>query len=72
MASIAIILGGSIYYTWVKHVESNPASSASRTGSRSSSREKVVYERVPMDDLEAGKDVASDEEVEAKRKSLSD
>ncbi|KAJ7725602.1 hypothetical protein B0H14DRAFT_3519291 [Mycena olivaceomarginata] len=38
-ASIAIILGGSIYYTWVKHKET----------------EAAAYERVPMDDLEGGK-----------------
>ncbi|KAJ7359581.1 hypothetical protein DFH08DRAFT_846447 [Mycena albidolilacea] len=39
-ASIAIILGGSIYYTWVKHKETEAA---------------AAYERVPMDDLEGGK-----------------
>ncbi|KAI5120405.1 hypothetical protein M0805_000184 [Coniferiporia weirii] len=45
-ASIAIILGGSIYYTWVKHAESQgPASSP----------EKKAYERVALDEMEAGK-----------------
>ncbi|KAL5478355.1 hypothetical protein ACEPAI_2539 [Sanghuangporus weigelae] len=45
-ASIAIILGGSIYYTWVKHVESQhpPAHSAEK-----------AYERVPLDEIEDGK-----------------
>ncbi|KAL5497949.1 hypothetical protein ACEPAH_2880 [Sanghuangporus vaninii] len=45
-ASIAIILGGSIYYTWVKHVESQypPTHSAEK-----------AYERVPLDEIEAGK-----------------
>lgn len=44
-ASIAIILAGSIYYTWVKHTESQrpPASG------------QGAYERVAMDDVEAGK-----------------
>ncbi|KAJ7241723.1 hypothetical protein B0H12DRAFT_1133495 [Mycena haematopus] len=39
-ASIAIILGGSIYYTWVKHVEAEAS--------------KAEYDRVPMNDLERG------------------
>ena len=43
-ASIAIILGGSIYYTWVKHVESQKPTSTS----------EKVYERVSTKDLEAG------------------
>jgi len=40
-ASIAVILLGSIYYTWVKHQESQPASSS------------AAYERVKMDDVES-------------------
>lgn len=40
-SSIAIILFGSLYYTWVKHQESQPAISKE-------------YERVSMDDVEAG------------------
>ncbi|KAG7442848.1 uncharacterized protein BT62DRAFT_922304 [Guyanagaster necrorhizus] len=40
-SSIAIILFGSLYYTWVKHQESQPAISKE-------------YDRVPMDDVEAG------------------
>jgi len=44
-SSIAIILLGSILYTWVKHQESQPAVTTSRRGS---------YERVKMDDLETG------------------
>ncbi|KAF9484128.1 hypothetical protein BDN70DRAFT_928713 [Pholiota conissans] len=43
-SSIAIILLGSILYTWVKHQESLPASTAPRRGS---------YERVKMEDIEA-------------------
>ncbi|KAJ6487795.1 hypothetical protein C8R45DRAFT_256672 [Mycena sanguinolenta] len=38
-SSIAIVLGGSIYYTWVKHKET----------------EAAAYEKVAMDDLENGK-----------------
>jgi len=45
-SSIAIILGGSIYYTWIKHVESQQASSAPP---------KSGYERIPLEDVEAGK-----------------
>ncbi|KAK0194450.1 hypothetical protein F5146DRAFT_1135201 [Armillaria mellea] len=40
-SSIAIILFGSLYYTWVKHQESQPVISKE-------------YERVSMDDVEAG------------------
>ncbi|KAH7882902.1 hypothetical protein F5I97DRAFT_1938821 [Phlebopus sp. FC_14] len=50
-SSIAIILGGSIYYTWVKHVESQPAKSGERDGTK--------YERVPLEDVEAGKSTTS-------------
>ncbi|KAF9224724.1 hypothetical protein BS17DRAFT_778915 [Gyrodon lividus] len=46
-SSIATILGGSIYYTWVKHVESQTPKSGERDGSK--------YERVPLEDVEAGK-----------------
>jgi len=42
-SSIAIILLGSIYYTWVKHEESQVALSA-----------KPSYERLQMDDIESG------------------
>ncbi|EJD05326.1 uncharacterized protein FOMMEDRAFT_103315 [Fomitiporia mediterranea MF3/22] len=45
-ASIAIILGGSIYYTWIKHVESQQPPAASS---------EKAYERIPMDEVEAGK-----------------
>ena len=44
-SSIAIILLGSILYTWVKHQEAQPAAASSRRGS---------YERVKMEDIEAG------------------
>ncbi|KAF9563874.1 hypothetical protein CPC08DRAFT_705789, partial [Agrocybe pediades] len=45
-SSIAIILLGSVLYTWVKHQESQPSSTTtSRRGS---------YERVKMEDIEAG------------------
>ena len=39
--AIGIILGGSLYYTWVKHVESQAAS-------------KPQYERVPLEEAEEG------------------
>ncbi|KAJ7764591.1 hypothetical protein DFH07DRAFT_811753 [Mycena maculata] len=41
-SSIAIILGGSFYYTWVKHKESEAP------------KGDVAYERVKMTDLESG------------------
>lgn len=44
-SSIAIILGGSIYYTWVKHSESQPHSSKSNGN---------AYDRVALEELEAG------------------
>ncbi|KAG0699051.1 hypothetical protein DFH29DRAFT_1015998 [Suillus ampliporus] len=43
-SSIGIILLGSIYYTWVKHVESQQTSK---------------YDHVPLEDVEAGKDLGS-------------
>ncbi|KAF8830270.1 hypothetical protein HHX47_DHR2000360 [Lentinula edodes] len=42
-SSIAVILLGSIYYTWVKHVESQSLASST-----------VAYERVKMEDVESG------------------
>ncbi|KAI0633999.1 hypothetical protein C8Q77DRAFT_1056572, partial [Trametes polyzona] len=42
-ASIGIILLGSIWYTWIKHVESQPASPS-----------KAHYEPVPLEKLEEG------------------
>ena len=42
-SSIAIILLGSIYYTWIKHQESQQAARS------------AAYERVPMEDVEGGK-----------------
>ena len=39
--AIGIILDGSIYYTWIKHVESQP-------------QQKTQYERVPLDAVEEG------------------
>ncbi|RDX41873.1 hypothetical protein OH76DRAFT_1411719 [Lentinus brumalis] len=42
-SSIAIILLGSIWYTWIKHVESQPAAS------------KAQYEPVALDEMEQGK-----------------
>ena len=44
MSSIAIILMGSIYYTWIKHQESQQAAQSA-----------PGYERVPMEDVESGK-----------------
>ncbi|KAJ7207907.1 hypothetical protein GGX14DRAFT_454796 [Mycena pura] len=50
VASISVVLGGSIYYTWVKNRETEAAKAG------------AAYEQVPMDDLENGK---QDEEVES-------
>ncbi|KAG2073871.1 hypothetical protein BDR04DRAFT_1072027 [Suillus decipiens] len=47
-SSIAIILLGSIYYTWVKHVES-----------QQSPKDGGKYDRVPLEDLEARKEFGS-------------
>ncbi|KAL4072165.1 hypothetical protein J3A83DRAFT_4239497 [Scleroderma citrinum] len=44
ISSIAIILGGSIYYTWIKHVESQGPKPDGNVGK---------YERVPLEDVEA-------------------
>ena len=41
MWAIGIILAGSIYYTWIKHVESQP-------------QHKSDYERVPLENVEEG------------------
>jgi len=41
--AIIVILGGSIYYTWIKHIESLPQSPSRK------------YEQVPMEELEEGK-----------------
>ncbi|EPQ51938.1 hypothetical protein GLOTRDRAFT_80944 [Gloeophyllum trabeum ATCC 11539] len=46
VASIATILGGSIWYTWIKHVESQQARPDPSKG---------PYERVPMEEVEAGR-----------------
>jgi len=48
-SSIAIILAGSIYYTWVKHQESqlSQASTANKNGQK--------YDRLQMEDVESGK-----------------
>lgn len=48
VSSIAIILVGSIYYTWVKHVES-----------QQSPKDGGKYGRVPLEDVEAGKEFGS-------------
>ncbi|TFL03811.1 hypothetical protein BDV98DRAFT_648690 [Pterulicium gracile] len=45
--SVGLILAGSIYYTWVKHKESQPASSTTSSNDAS-------YERVKMNDVETG------------------
>ncbi|KAN0094825.1 hypothetical protein V8E55_003112 [Tylopilus felleus] len=46
-SSIGIILGGSIWYTWIKHVDSQAPKSGERDGNK--------YERIPLEDAEAGK-----------------
>jgi len=47
VCSIAIILGGSIWYTWVKHIETKTPNSDERDGNK--------YERVALEDVESGK-----------------
>lgn len=46
-SSIAIILGGSVYYTWIKHVESQTPSAPPQPDK--------AYERIPMEEVEAGR-----------------
>ncbi|KAJ6558005.1 hypothetical protein B0H19DRAFT_1149432 [Mycena capillaripes] len=53
VASIAIVLGGSIYYTWVKHQETEAASA-----------QASEYQKVAMDDLESGKGLLEEPEEE--------
>jgi len=50
-SSIALILGGSIYYTWVKHTEQIEKDNASNAAA--SKLEAGAYERVPMKDVDA-------------------
>ncbi|TDL14125.1 hypothetical protein BD410DRAFT_866576 [Rickenella mellea] len=47
-SSIAIILLGSIFYTWVKHLETQ------RQNPQSTSKSGKEYERVPLEEVEAG------------------
>lgn len=42
--AIAVILFGSLHYTWIKHIESQQPSAKAAS--------KASYERVPLDDLE--------------------
>ena len=48
-SSITIILCGSIYYTWVKHQESQPSQTSTAT------RNGQQYDRLQMEDVESGK-----------------
>lgn len=48
-SSIAIILGGSIYYTWVKHQESRPSQPSTNT------KNGQQYDRLQMADVESGR-----------------
>jgi len=48
-SSIAIILGGSIYYTWVKHLESQSLQTSTTT------KHGQQYDRLQMEDMESGK-----------------
>lgn len=53
-ASIIIILGGSIYFTWVKHVESLSPPSASAEKRREDDEKDAGYKPVATEDLESG------------------
>lgn len=48
--SITLILAGSVYYTWVKHVETQKKETLPSTSGASGSS-RGAYEPVPMDDL---------------------
>jgi len=48
-SSIAIILAGSVYYTWIKHQESQPSQTSSTT------KNGQQYDRLQMEDVESGK-----------------
>ncbi|KAF8607207.1 hypothetical protein BDV93DRAFT_520092 [Ceratobasidium sp. AG-I] len=56
--SITLILAGSIYYTWVKHVEAQKKDSLPSAQSSSSARSG--YEPVPMEDLKARSSVSGE------------
>jgi len=49
VSSIAIILGGSVYYTWVKHQEGQMSQSSTTT------KNGQHYDRLQMGDVESGK-----------------
>jgi hypothetical protein len=55
--SITLILVGSIYYTWVKHVEGQKKETLPSTQAGSS---RSGYEPVPMDDLKGRRSVSGD------------
>jgi len=65
--SIMVILGGTMYYTWAKHVESNmrPSQHAAEVSlAKSSEGEKISMGLVDRErDLEAGSSIAEDPEV---------
>jgi len=50
-SSIALILGGSIYYTWVKHLEQQEKDNVPNV--IASKLESGVYEKVPVKDVDA-------------------
>ncbi|KAG8723554.1 hypothetical protein FRC09_002862 [Ceratobasidium sp. 395] len=59
--SIALILAGSIYYTWVKHVEGLKRETLpSNQGAGSSSTSRSGYEPVPMEDLKGRASVSGE------------
>ena len=53
-ASIIIILGGSIYFTWVKHVESLNPPAGSSEKRREEDEKDAGYKPVATEDLESG------------------
>ncbi|KAF8676144.1 Triose-phosphate Transporter family [Rhizoctonia solani] len=59
--SISLILAGSIYYTWVKHVEGQKKETLPSSGqSGSSGSGRGGYEPVPMDDLKGRSNTSGD------------
>lgn len=55
-ASIAIIVLGSIHYTWVKHVESQDSAGVPEKRENGGGE----YERVPLEDIEANRRGSND------------
>lgn len=62
--SITLILAGSIYYTWVKHVEAQKKESLPSSTQSGPSGSRSGYEPVPMEDLKGRSSVSGERQEE--------